>query len=298
MMRQDVKRSVFLPGKGVGVFWARGELSALDRACLLSMHQSGLDTTLFSYEPLNGVPQCIRTEDAAAVLPAEFIGRYPDLSHFSDLFRFQMMAQRDLVWLDMDVLLIGDGRFDDKPDIIVREEQGGLNGAVLYLSDPVILAHLGREIEGCMDRRLVWGESGPLALRKVVMAASAFDRTLSYETFYPIEHYDIWRIFLPEHREFCEAKTMKSTGVHLFNNILNSMGIWKNYAPPAGSFLYAKLDEAGLLGEFFGEYPLGPMRALIENFRLSQNGKALGIKSILREFIPSIARSYRHYAAG
>jgi len=83
--------------------------------------------------------------------------------------------------------------------------------------------------------------------------------------------------------------------IHLFNNILSTLGYWKELAPPEGSYLHEKLQESDLLGFFRDVYPAKIMQNMILNLRYSQNGKSLGVKSVLRELIPSVARTYRHY---
>ena len=63
------------------------------------------------------------------------------------------------------------------------------------------------------------------------------------ERFYALDHDDFWKVFLPEFKDECEQRTEKSWGVHLWNNIVDSLGYWKKIAPPVGSFLHARFTE-------------------------------------------------------
>ena len=286
--------------KGLGAFWARGSLSALDQACLASFIRHGYSVTLYSYEPLDGVPPGVMIADASAIVPEAMIDRVryngvPDLAHFSDLFRYAMIAKEDKVWIDVDVMLLADIPVPRHSNIIVTEEQGGINGAVLYLSDPRLRSDIDAAMQTKLDRDLVWGETGPLMIEQAVRrCGGAFD-LYDHHYFYPIEHYDIWKIFLPEEYEECARKCEGAATLHIFNNILGTMGIWKDMAPPEGSYLYGKIVELGLLDRFKDIYPAKVMRACVKNFRLSKNGKGLGIGTVLREIAPSIGRTYQHY---
>jgi hypothetical protein len=288
------------PGHGIGAFWFGGALSALDRACLASFAKRGYNLTLFSYDPILNIPEGIKTADANRVVPRAMVervryNRRPDLAHFSDLFRYEMIASEDLVWVDVDILLIGDEVQLLYQDVIVREEQGGINGAVLYLSEKALIQSVRTLIKTKLDKELRWGETGPMVVAAAVGEQKIPPKIYDHHVFYPIEHYDVWKLLLPEHRNTCAEQCHGALTVHLFNNILSTMGYWNELAPPEGSYLYEKLQENDLLGFFRDVYPAKIMRSTIDNFRYSQNGKALGVRALLRELIPSVTRSYRHY---
>ncbi|MCS0493947.1 hypothetical protein NVS89_02480 [Ancylobacter sp. MQZ15Z-1] len=292
-------RSAF-PGEGVGTFWARGTLSALDQACLLSFLRRGIDLTLFSYAPLENVPEGIAVEDAAAIVP-EAIGQRiiyngrPDVCHFSDFFRYEMMRRRNLTWVDIDVLMIGEGNFADRSNLLIAEEPRGLNNAIIYISDTEVLTTLREEVHKLFDRDLRWGETGPALIERVNRVLGGPIEPTPHVAFYPIDYQDIWKVLLPEHFDFCASKCDDAVTVHLFNNILTTIGYWKSIAPPAGSYLHHLLEKNELLFLFRETYPENVMRAVVTNYLYRQNGKALGIKAILREFVPSMVRTYRTY---
>lgn len=197
--------------------------------------------------------------------------------------------------MDLDVIMIGDGDFSAEKNIIVQEEQGGINGAVLYISDQGILKDLLEGATRLFDRELRWGETGPVLLQKAIGTSPPKVPLTSHKYFYPIEHYDVWKLLLPEYFDFCMEKCSEATSLHLFNNILTTIGYWKSIAPPKGSYLHHALEKNELIHLFTNTYPDGIMRNIVDNFRYRQNGKALGVRAIVREFIPSISRTWHHY---
>ncbi|WP_323993016.1 hypothetical protein [Nguyenibacter sp. L1] len=289
-----------LPTTDFGTFWYGGRLSALEHACAASFVFRGYALTLFSYQPVENVPDGVTVANAADVLPEEMTRRFlhngrPALGHFSDLFRYVMIRQYGMAWVDLDVLMLSNRIAYTLPDIVAREEQGGINGAILYLRDAAMLQSLIAGAEAMADRNLRWGETGPLLLGKLTKAYPETLRPAAANIFYPIEHYDIQKVLLPEWRDACAAKCGQAITLHLFNNILTGMGYWKDMAPPEGSFLYEALAADGALGLFRDIYPVTVMRNMVRNYQFGLNGAALGIRSIVRQAFPSVLRTYRHY---
>lgn len=115
------------PGSGFGAFWASGRLTAMEQACLSSIVRRDLRLTLFSYDSIPNVPEGVRQESAEQIVPREMLSRVIyngklDLAHFSNLFRYEMISQRDLVWTDTDMLMIGEPESMPHRDILVKEE--------------------------------------------------------------------------------------------------------------------------------------------------------------------------------
>ena len=101
-------------------FW-HGPLDRLRQTCLRSQVAAGHNVTVYSFDPLAGLPDGVGNAEAEAILPHAFSERLrppqPDGSwrdwtilQFSDFFRMRLMAQRAGLWLDADVLLIANAR--------------------------------------------------------------------------------------------------------------------------------------------------------------------------------------------
>ena len=100
----------------VVTFW-HGPLDRLRQTCLTSQVAAGHNVTVYSFEPLAGLPDGVGNAEAEAILPHAFSERLrppqPDGSwrdwttlQFSDFFRMRLMAQGAGLWLDADVLLL------------------------------------------------------------------------------------------------------------------------------------------------------------------------------------------------
>jgi hypothetical protein len=136
----------------VVTFW-RGPLDALRQTCLRSQVAAGHKVTVYSFDPVPGLPAGVRNAEAEAVLPHAFSERLrpsqPDGSwrdwttlQFSDFFRMRLMAQGAGLWLDADVLLLRPVGIDLQKPYFAWERPRQLGNSVLYLPphDPIVTA--------------------------------------------------------------------------------------------------------------------------------------------------------------
>lgn len=281
-------------------FW-RGELSPLEIACIRSFSRAGYPVTLYSYEPINGLPPGVSSRNAELIVPEDCLPRFifagkPNLSHFTDYFRYRLFQATDEIWVDTDVLLVRDFTEPLPSTILAREDQPVICGAFMRIAgDDPNLQSLVSATEALMDRDLLWGQTGPLLLTKELGRDTLMRRALPASRFYAIGFGDFWKVFLPEHRAECIERTRESWAVHLWNNIVDNLGYWKKLAPPEGSFLHQKLKENDALDLFTDIYPEKVMRKMVENFLLRKSGEDLGIKQLLTQVAPSVRRTIRHY---
>jgi hypothetical protein len=144
----------------VVTFW-QGPLDALRQLCLRSQLAAGHQVTVYSFDPLPGLPDGVGNAEAEAILPHSFSERLrppqPDGSwrdwtilQFSDFFRMRLMAERASpdaarLWLDADVLLLKPVEIDPAKPYFAWERPRQLGNSVLYLppDDPIVLAFAG-----------------------------------------------------------------------------------------------------------------------------------------------------------
>jgi hypothetical protein len=144
----------------VVTFW-QGPLDRLRQLCLRSQLAAGHQVTVYSFDPLPGLPDGIGNAEAEAILPHSFSERLrppqPDGSwrdwtilQFSDFFRMRLMAERTSpdaarLWLDADVLLLKSVEIDPTKPYFAWERPRQLGNSVLYLppDDPIVLAFEG-----------------------------------------------------------------------------------------------------------------------------------------------------------
>ena len=133
-------------------FW-RGPMDALRQTCLRSQLAAGHKVTVYSFDPIPGLPDGVGNAEAEPVLPyafserlrpAERDGSWRDwtILQFSDFFRMRLMAQRAGLWLDADVLLLKPVEIDATKPYFAWERPRQLGNSVLYLppDDPIVRA--------------------------------------------------------------------------------------------------------------------------------------------------------------
>jgi hypothetical protein len=136
----------------VVTFW-HGPLDALRQLCLRSQIAVGHKVTVYSFEPLAGLPDGVGNAEAEAILPHGFSEKLrpprPDGSwrdwttlQFSDFFRMRLMAENAGLWLDADVLLLKPVAIDPAKPFFAWERPRQLGNSVLYLppADPIVAA--------------------------------------------------------------------------------------------------------------------------------------------------------------
>jgi hypothetical protein len=136
----------------VVTFW-HGPLDRLRLICLRSQLAVGHKVTVYSFDPLPGLPDGVGNAEAEAILPRAFSERLrpsePDGSwrdwttlQFSDFFRMRLMALGAGLWLDADVLLLRPVEIDPAKPYFAWERARQLGNSVLYLPPrhPIVAA--------------------------------------------------------------------------------------------------------------------------------------------------------------
>ena len=142
----------------VVTFW-HGPLDGLRLTCLRSQIAAGHRVTVYSFDPLPGLPDGVGNAEAEAILPHSFAERLrpaePDGSwrdwtvlQFSDFFRMRLMAENAGLWLDADVLLLKPVEIDPTKPYFAWEKPRQLGNSVLYLpADHAIVAAFANLME-------------------------------------------------------------------------------------------------------------------------------------------------------
>lgn len=136
----------------VVTFW-HGSIDRLRALCLRSQVAAGHKVTVYSFDPVPGLPDGVANVEAEAVLQQVFSEKLrppqPDGSwrdwttlQFSDFFRMRLMAQGAGLWLDADVLLLKPIVIDPLEPYFAWERPRQLGNSVLYLpaKDPIVTA--------------------------------------------------------------------------------------------------------------------------------------------------------------
>ena len=119
----------------------------------------------------------------------------------------------------------------------------------------------------------------------------------SADAYMPFHHSEFYKYLLPEYYEECERACRKAYTIHLYNNIWDKIGYYKDLLPPEGSYLHSLLRDSPAAGQFKGIYPASVVRALAEGWHLRFSGEALSVGPLLRQLLPSALRTVKRIAA-
>jgi hypothetical protein len=243
-----------------GSFW-HGPLTPLAYACLSSFARAGTDLTLFSYDSRLEAAPGVRRADARAIYPDEsLVGRLhangkPSLATFADMFRYRMIEETGLCWVDTDLICLREPEFPPDGCVFCRQADAVgtslINNAVLRLppAHPA-LSELIATAEAAIDADGKWGAIGPFLLTPILIKHGLYENALDSRVCYPIEPEQFWKLFLPEWRDWTESAVADSTFVHLWSEAIRWSGYDISACPPVGSFLHSAIERAGAAGRF------------------------------------------------
>jgi hypothetical protein len=254
------------PPLPLNALWIGPELDSLAAACLHSFAQMGHPVTLFTYDPIRGVPAGITLADAATILPRDSVivqKRTGSVALFSDRFRYELLRLDRGGWIDCDLLCLRP--IEPSPYIFGWEEDGLVNGAILDLPpESDILAELLRVFEThrwvppwhSFGKRLQhrWRYlftpgygiadmdhivAGPRAITYFCGKYGLNDKVARREVFYPVNWRDL-EVFFQEASNINRFLTPDSQCIHLWNT--NLQREFKLRTPTRGSFLARVAD--------------------------------------------------------
>lgn len=276
-------------------FWT-GSIDALERACLASFAQRAHQITLYSFERRE--PSALYdVRPAAEILDQGYIERFitdgrPNVAHFSDAFRLSLFARTEAIWIDCDLLLARDLTLDLTGNIFVREGRRTIIAALLRIADRRIADHALAMILAQADKDLPWAATQNI-IPKAISTAENHSHLLEPRLYNPVAADDFHKLLLPEHRAECDALCREAETIHLYNNILQKIGFYKNLLPPEGSALHALLKPFAAEAGFIGTYPAPVVRAMVEGWRSRFDGTDLGIGAVIRRVGPGLRTTAR-----
>ena len=237
----------------IGTYWYGPALGPLERACLISMMEQGHSVTLFCHEKVGCVPDGVETCDAREVTgdrPVLFFenstqkGNAKSPALFTDLFRYHMIDQTGMVWLDLDAYLLKPLRMP-KHGYIFAWDRKTIAGGVLalphssaslkdlvsfceneypvppffsYVADRkarlLFMRAIGRPVHVSRQK---WGVWGPRALTWFLTRNHEDHYALETRLLYPIDWRDPSPFFLPSD-EVKESYLKDAVSVHLFGS--------------------------------------------------------------------------------
>ncbi len=279
-------------------FWEGGKLSPYELLCVTSFIKKGCDFTLYSYDKIEHLPPQIKHVNAREILPPDYLNKFlvhgaPSIAHFSDYFRYVMFQKTNHTWVDTDVILLRNFDFTSSEYVLGMETATSINNAVLKISNNAPhLSDLIRKVEALIGKELSWGDTGPRMLSQI-FGECIRQLALPPTAFYPIHYDDYHKVFLPEFRSECEDRCKSSYALHLWNNRIVKLGIWKNFGPPKDSFLYNIILENDAERFFTDFYPEDVMRIMVRNAVFNNSGFVSTVKKIISYTMPGVYNALR-----
>ena len=276
-------------------FWAGSRMSAFEVACLSSFVRHGYSTTVYSYRDIENLPTGVSLRSASEIVEEKYTSAFlikgiPSLSHFSDLFRYRLFQATDEIWVDSDMYLLRPFDFELPATLLARETERSLCGAIMRLDrNDAALHRLVQQTEAVAGRELTWGATGPRLLT-TVFGPEVVTNAYGPELFFPAHYDEFWKVFLPRFRSECEAKCRDASTIHLWNNIVTKMGVWKDVMPPSGSYLHHLFSRDGMDAHFQGVCPADVMENMVDNYRMRMSGSFGDVKKLARLAVPGVKR--------
>ena len=204
--------------------WVGGRLSNMERLCIASYLHYGEEFHLYTYEPVEGVPEGTIIEDANEIAPRSDIAKFQNMANFSDWFRYNLLSKKGNWWVDLDTVLVKPFDFRGEHVFVNQYADAGhrdqINGD--YIKAPVGSEVMKWLIDKCwrMDwKKIAWADIGP---NLVTEAVQRFNIT-------PLSSH---MSFNPWSRACVEGVTMvpdTAYAIHLVRN--NWQGRWDTGRP-------------------------------------------------------------------
>lgn len=280
-------------------FWAGKTISPFEAACITSFLAHGYQYTVFSYDSLTGLPEGVILRDAREITDEPNVTRFlirgrPNLSHFSDLFRYELFKKTGHIWVDADMLMLRPLALPAYEQLIAKEDVSTLCGAIMRVDGKhPRLDTLIEKTKALRDQELVWGATGPRLLTAVFDRQTIMQKAYDAKFFFPVHYDQSWKMFLPEFRDECVELCRSAYTTHLWNDRVVKIGVWKRFCPPAGSFLETRFRGDGSLHFFDDFYPESVMQNMVENWRFRCEGGDIGLGQWIRRAIPSAQLTFR-----
>tara|TARA_Y100000591_G_scaffold328021_1_gene353622 strand:+ start:508 stop:1377 length:870 start_codon:yes stop_codon:yes gene_type:complete len=277
-------------------FWHGSELSIYEKVCLRSFLKSGFKVVVYSFKKIT-LPKNIIFRDANTILKKSEIkkfihgGKKGCLAAYSDKFRILLQKKKLGWWFDLDIICLKNFKYFNKLEknkkiIIGYETKYKVNNAVLKVNNPIFINEILEEINK-IGYKFRWGEIGPILFTNFLKKKNLKSEILNKKFFYPINYENIEILLDPKKIKDAIKLIKTSYTLHLYNQILNRIGLPKNILPPKNSYLY------NLMIKISPEYKKLQTLPVTTFYKLLN--KKNGFKENLFDLIPSFLRAIRRF---
>ena len=251
----------------IAMFWDGPPFSLIERLCISSFLSVGHPVVLYSYEPIEGVPEGVELRPATDILPRpDQILRHERTGSagiHSDKFRYHLLAKwPGVIWADTDAYCLApfipkDGYFFGREGDevvasgVVAMPAGSptLQGLIEFFEDeyaipPWMMPKHKREMRARAEAgdpmhvsEMPWGAWGPKALSHFLRSSGEFDRSLAPHVLYPIPFKDR-RVYFRQAWKAWKMVEDDTVSIHFYGCRVRA-GLATRFGgiPPEGSIL-------------------------------------------------------------
>lgn len=247
--------------------WIGNDLGIVQQLCLASYLYHGHEVHLYTYQDLKNIPKGVIVKDGNEILPEKDIFySHGSPAHFSDWFRWKMIAMKSGYWVDMDEICLKPFDFTHE-DYVFGYEGHAVANAVLKFPARHHLVELmefmsqnpnqilpwdtrqdierkQKRIEKGLGREhTLWGESsGPTGLTKALMYFNLDQFAKPYYYFYGLNAIQTRRMLLDQ--DF-DPSTLsdKMYAMHVWNNTFRKTDLYQQGKNVNNSILQHLIDK-------------------------------------------------------
>jgi len=226
--------------------WIGPRLSAMERMSIVSFLRLGHPFELYTYAPVEDVPEGTSVCDGREILAPEEVFAYAggpgrgSFAAFSNLFRYKLLLDGGGWWVDLDTIALRPFAFE-RPYIFGWQTGGSIGCGVLRAPAQSELMRECFETAKSAGREIWWGQIGPVLLTDVVQKLGLVESCEPAESFYPVPYTDWGRLVEPG-----GTIPESSHAVHLWHEMWRRQG-WDPDAAYHPESIYGRL-KARLLG--------------------------------------------------
>jgi hypothetical protein len=279
-------------------FW-NGNFSLYEYACVASFVKNNFKVNVFTFDRNLNLPSGAILRDAGEILPKSELHAYTlsgikgCMAGFADAFRLHLLKKAGGWWFDADVMCLRDVTafrqlVTNKPVPISAGFQNRkyVSNAVLYADDSHFVDALLTQLKK-NGKDVIWGKNGPELTTKIMTDLGYLNYADPVSTFYPFDGHDLFKIFEPDYKDWCESAFGQSLTMHLWNDMLRHLCFPKNILPPDDSYALAMFIAYCPELEHVPKIPLVTARSLFDHLRLKKitQSKTISSAIALRKFV-------------
>jgi SAM-dependent methyltransferase len=261
----------------IASLWIGGRLSWLEQLCLKSFADAGHSITLYSYAPIDNVPEGVETADAAQILPGEPMLRHARTGSpaiHADMWRLQLLRKTNKIWVDADIYCYRPFDFTsefvfgwEKPGLVCNAVLGlpkiskTLAGLLAFFEDqyaigPWLADWQKQELQAERDAGSPvhmtaqnWGFTGPASVTHFLQESGEISHALQRDAFYPISFKNRNQLILSRFSPQDEM-TENTYGVHFWARRMKPrLEEKEGNSPRRGSFMHGLLKKHDIVPE-------------------------------------------------